>query len=93
MLGGVDTALTLWKAEVFSEGLRSMFILDDLIAVCLHADAAFFLAVSISPLVCLKFSSEKITALMDDKIKKEKRLASGARSRQPRNLYVIALNV
>ncbi|GAU90306.1 hypothetical protein RvY_02741 [Ramazzottius varieornatus] len=49
MLGGLETAYELREGKTFYDGFRSMFVFDDLVAVCLHSDEVFQLMFSISP--------------------------------------------
>ena len=93
MLGGPETAWELWRNRKFSEGLRGMFVLDDLIAVCLHCDQVFHLTVSMNPHALLRYSCLKMHRWDKNQARNQKRRARGAASRQPRSLLHFALNV
>ncbi|GAU99139.1 hypothetical protein RvY_10181 [Ramazzottius varieornatus] len=93
MLGGMKTAFNLWQGKQFTDGLRGMFLLDDLIAVCLHSDELFHLAVSVSPQACLQFSSVRMMRHGRNEVRNEICAANGGRPRAARSLFHFALGV
>ncbi|GAU95940.1 hypothetical protein RvY_07457 [Ramazzottius varieornatus] len=93
MLGGLETAFSLWQSGRFANGLTSVFVLDDLIAVCLHADSVFHLVVSINPAACHFAVSEQMAVLRRTTDIHDARMANGSHPRRPRSLLEKALNV
>ncbi|GAV02726.1 hypothetical protein RvY_13255 [Ramazzottius varieornatus] len=94
MMGGVETALKLKAAKTFAEGVRSMFLLDDVIAVALHADEVFHLRFSVNPSDIIVFTGVKLVRLTESRTRNRKRpTGRSARKREPKNLLHFALSV
>ncbi|GAU99136.1 hypothetical protein RvY_10178-2 [Ramazzottius varieornatus] len=91
MLGGRETTWKLWKDRKFSRGLQGMFVLDDLIAVCLHSDKVYHLTVTISPLALLRYACAEIHQYECQQETNRRKAAEGSRSKPPRSLLHKAL--
>ncbi|GAU90315.1 hypothetical protein RvY_02748 [Ramazzottius varieornatus] len=92
MLGGPETSLKLWTGKYFLEGFRSMFVFDDLVAVCLHSDEVFHLMFSVSPTDSLIYAGVRMHRRDRHHNAMQKRIAKGAKLRYPRNSLHYALS-
>ncbi|GAU90307.1 hypothetical protein RvY_02742 [Ramazzottius varieornatus] len=79
MLGGPGTVYEFWDKKTFYGGLRSLFVFDDLVAVCLHSDEVFHLLFSITPNASLIYANARMQCYKDHETRRIKR---GGRERQ-----------